>query len=62
MDDDVRVGQQVRLLYSHERGTVLEIDAVFYAARVELNDGGFECWSRLDELEIIEPWDKRRTA
>jgi hypothetical protein len=60
MDDDgLKVGQQVRLPETYQRGRVVEVDMVFYAARVELNDG-FEVWQRLDELEAVEPWDVRR--
>jgi hypothetical protein len=54
-DDDVKVGQQVRLPDS-EHGWVLEIDPVFQAARIELASGG-EVWSRLDDLEV-EPWNR----
>lgn len=60
--EELKVGQTVRLLGSRSRGIVLEIDNVYQAARIELNFGGFEVWQRIDELEIVEPWDKRRTA
>jgi hypothetical protein len=60
VDESVKVGQQVKLLYSLARGTVLEIDNVYQAARIELNFGGFEVWQPLDELEIVEPWNNRR--
>lgn len=59
-DESVKVGQQVRLLYSHVRGLVREIDNVYEAARVELNGSGFEVWQRLDELEVVPVWDRRR--
>lgn len=57
--EDVQVGQQVRLLYSRARGTVREVDREYHAARVEMNAGG-ERWQRLDELEVVKPWDSRR--
>lgn len=62
MDHSVKVGQIVRLANNHQRGRVAEVDHAYHAARVELNAGG-ERWERLDELEIVEPWDtRRRTA
>jgi hypothetical protein len=36
VDEAVKVGQQVRLLYSRALGVVREIDHVYEAARVEL--------------------------
>jgi hypothetical protein len=57
-DDDVKVGQTVRLYYSGAVGIVREIDHVYEAARVELLLGG-EPWCRLDELEVVEPPETR---
>jgi hypothetical protein len=57
----VKVGQYVRLPDSYQSGKVMEVDSEYHAARVALNTGG-EMWARLDELEVVEPWDKRRTA
>ncbi|MGZ3331900.1 MAG: hypothetical protein ACXU9Z_07615 [Gemmatimonadaceae bacterium] len=57
--DDVKVGQTVRILESHARGVVREVDNEFFAARIELNHGG-EKWTPLDELEIVAPWESRK--
>ena len=58
MDDDVKVGQIVRLMYSRATGIVREIDHVYEAARVDLTLGG-ECWCRIDELESVQPPEQR---
>jgi hypothetical protein len=62
MDEAVKVGQQVRLPDSYQSGRVVEVDSEYHAVRVEVNEGG-EKWVRLDEIEVVDPWDtQRRTA
>lgn len=56
-DEQVAVGQAVRIKDAHRRGIVEEVDPALFVARVRLNAGG-ETWVRWDDLEAIPVWDR----